>query len=124
MRAAAFASFGVLLFCSSPSWAQDASPEKLAGKYRFLTCPQIVQEARAVSRKGFVLSGLQPGTGGTDDTVANSAVIIVWPTSANGTADKISKLSYAANQIDALEQASIASQCSIQFKRPEKIPAR
>ena len=115
MRAAAFAGLGVLL-CFSPGWAEEVSPETLASNYRFLTCPQIVREARAVSRKGFVLSGLQPGTGGTDDTATNSAVIIVWPTSANG------NLRYAESQIDALEQASIASQCSIQFKRPARTP--
>jgi hypothetical protein len=71
-----------------------------------------------VSRKGFVLSGLAPGTGGSDNTNTNSATIIVWPTSENGSADKISNLRYAESQIDALEQASIESQCSIQFKRP------
>jgi hypothetical protein len=123
MRAVIFAGFGVFL-CFSPSRAEEASPSISPDTYRALTCPQIVQQARAVSRKGFVLSGLQPGTGGTDNTETNSAVIIVWPTSANGSADKTSNLRYAESQIDALEQASIASQCSIQFKRPAKIPAR
>jgi hypothetical protein len=74
-----------------------------------------------VSRKGFVLSGLAPGTGGADTTDAKSAIIIVWPASADASADKISRLRYAESQIDALEQASIESQCSIEFKRP-KIP--
>jgi hypothetical protein len=124
MRTAALAGLGVLLFCSSPVWAEDVFPESLAGKYRFLTCSQIVQEARSVSRKGFVLSGLQPGTGGTDNTATNSAVIIVWPALGNSSADTTAKLRYAAGQIDALEDASVASQCSIQFKRPETTPAR
>ena len=120
MRAVRFAGLAVLL-CLGPGRAAEPSPAISPGSYRALTCPQIVQEARAVSRKGFVLSGLAPGTGGTDNTDTKSAIIIVWPASASGSADKMSRLRYAESQIDALEQASIESQCSIEFKRP-KVP--
>jgi len=62
---------------------------------------------------------LKPGTGGTDKTETQSAVIIVWPAPTNEPADKMSKLRYAESQINALEQASIDSQCSIEFERPK-----
>lgn len=112
MRAIIFVAFGVLLSFTS-SWAEDAITPTT---YQALTCPQIVQEARSISRKGFALSGLQPGTGGSDNTETKSAVILVWPTSPNATAEKLSQLRYADSQMDALERASVASQCSIFFQ--------
>ena len=120
MRAVRFAMLAVVL-CLGPSRAEEPSAAVSPGSYRALTCPQIVQQARAVSRMGFVLSGLAPGTGGADGTETKSAIIIVWPPSVSASPDKISKLRYAKSQIDALEQASIESQCSIEFQRP-KIP--
>jgi hypothetical protein len=120
MRVVRVVGLGVLL-CVGPSGAEEPSPPISPGSYRALTCPQIVQEARAVSRKGFVLSGLAPSTGGADNTDTKSAIIIVWPDSTSASADKMSRLRYAKSQIDALEQASIESQCSIEFQRP-KIP--
>src|SRR6185437_6929123 len=118
MRVVLCAGFGVLLSLG-PTRAQEACRPISPNTYRYLTCPQIVQDARAVSRKGFILSGLKPGTGGTDKTETQSAVIIVWPASTNAPADKMSKLRYAESQINALEQASIDSQCSIEFERPK-----
>lgn len=100
--------------CPGLAQVQPISPKT----YRGFTCAQLVQEGHAVSRKGFLLSGLQPGTGGTDATDVKSAVIIVWPASKNTSAEKLADLKYAENQIDALEEASVASQCSIQFQRP------
>jgi hypothetical protein len=119
IRVIIFAAFGALL-----SFTSSGTGETLGAispsTYQALTCPQIVQEGRSVSRKGFTLSGLQPGTGGTDNTETKSAVILVWLASPNAPAKKLSDLRYADSQMDALEQASIASQCSIFFRRPAK----
>jgi hypothetical protein len=120
MRAAVLVGLGALANVGS-SWAGEVPSPISPDRYRALSCGQIVQEARAVSRRGFVLSGLQPGTGGTDITETRSAVIFVWPASTNTSAEKMVNLRYAESQIAALEQASVASQCSIQFQRPDKI---
>jgi hypothetical protein len=120
MRATVLVGLAVLISVG-PSWAGEAPIPISPDSYRALTCAQIVQEARAVSRKGFVLLGLQPGSGGTDLTETRSAVIFVWAASTIASAEKMVTLRYAESQIAALEQASVASQCSIQFKRPEKI---
>ena len=115
MRALVFAVFGAVLGYS-PSFAQN-SPEKISSSsYNNLTCLQIAQEGRSISKKGFVLAGLQAGTGGSGGSETKSAVVIVWPTAAtNG-----EQLAHADREMNALEQASIGSQCSIQFQRPPK----
>jgi hypothetical protein len=115
MRALVFAAFGAILSCTS-SLAQS-SPEKISStRYNNLTCLQIAQEGRSISKKGFILAGMQAGTGGSDGSATKSAVVIVWPTVAtNG-----KQLADADREMNALEQASVGGQCSIQFQRPPK----
>jgi hypothetical protein len=115
MRVIVLAAFGSLLGLTS-GWAQGVLSPISPTTYRALTCEQIVQEARSVSRAGFALSGLRPGTGGTDGTATKAAIIVVWP----DTPHPPSNLRYADTQMNALEQASVASQCSIDFRRPAK----
>lgn len=115
MRAIVLAASGLLLSFDS-SRAESALSPISPATYRALTCDQIVQEARSVSRAGFALSGLRPGTGGTDGTAAKAAIILVWPASPHPP----SNLRYADSQMNALEEASIGSQCSIDFRRPAK----
>jgi hypothetical protein len=115
MRALVFAAVGAILSCTS-SLAQS-SPGKISSiSYNNLTCRQIAQEGRSMSKKGFVLAGMQAGTGGSDGSETKSAVVIVWPTRATNS----EKLAHADSEMNALEQASIEGQCSIQFQRPPK----
>ena len=84
-----------------------------------LTCAQLAQESRAISKRGFVLSGLKAGLGGSDGTATAPATVIVWPaTSSVGDKQRSENLALALKQMDAAEQASIESQCSIRFLRP------
>jgi hypothetical protein len=115
LAALVLAALGLLLGPTSGRAEGTLAPISPA-TYRALTCDQIVQEARSVSRAGFTLSGLRPGTGGTDGTDTKAAIILVWPASPHPP----SNLRYADSQMDALEQASITSQCSIDFQRPAK----
>jgi hypothetical protein len=115
ISALAMAAFG----CTSALGADSASYSSLASEYRNLTCAQLAQEGHAISKRGFVLAGLKAGQGGTDGTATAPTTVIVWPT--NATVDdkqRSDKLALALQQMDAAEQASIASQCSIQFLRP------
>lgn len=109
--------FGALMSCL-PASAQQTPDMVPPLTYRNLTCPQIVQEGRSVSRNGFALSGLQPGTGGSDLTQSTSALIIFWPIQTDPA--KLASLRYANSQMDALEEASVRQQCSIQFLRQPK----
>jgi len=64
-------------------------------------------------------SGLQAGLGGSDSTPTAPAIVIVWPaTSPVGPRQRSEDLALAFKQMDAIEQASVESQCSIRFQRP------
>jgi hypothetical protein len=115
MRAIVLAVFGTLLsggLCLGQTL--HVSPDL----YRKLTCLQIEQEGRRISRQGFALVGLPAGTGGIQGSRSSSATVIVWPTPSHLAGAKLAELAQAAGQMNALEQASINSQCSIDFQRP------
>jgi len=59
--------------------------------------------------------------GGSEATETAPAVVIVWPLSSTiRDKQQSDKLALAESQMNALEEASIASQCSIRFQRPSK----
>lgn len=108
----------VALSCTS-GLAQNLPANTPSSDYRKFTCAELAQEGRAVSRNGFMLSGLKAGSGGADSTETAPAIVIVWPsTSPVGDKQRSEGLALAFKQMDAIEQASIQSQCSIRFQRP------
>jgi hypothetical protein len=103
------------LSCTSGLTQVASSP---LNDYRKLTCSELVQEGRAISKRGFTASGLKAGLGGSDSTQTAPAIVIVWPETASVDQPQRSQnLALAFKQMDALEQASIESQCSIRFQR-------
>jgi hypothetical protein len=93
-----------------------------SSSYRQLTCVELAQEGRVISKRGFMLSGLTAGATGGDSTATALATVAVWPVTASaGNRQRSDSLALALKQMDAVEQASIESQCSIRFQRP---PAR
>jgi hypothetical protein len=116
MRAVSLAGFGVLL-CLGPIYADEVSPPISPDTYRSLSCKQILQEARAVALIGSTLLGSKPKTSGNDNTGTEATVIIDWPSSTKAPPAVTAKLRYAESQIEALELASIDSECSIEFER-------
>jgi hypothetical protein len=110
----------VALGCA-PGLAQTPPASVSSSTYRELTCLQLAQEGHAISKRGFAASGLLSGQGGSNATETAPAVVIVWPLSPTiGDKQQSDKLALAENQMNALEQASIASQCSIRFQRLAK----
>jgi hypothetical protein len=105
-----------VLSCSSCLAQSVATP---SSDYRKLTCLELAEEGRAISKRGFMLSGLKAGLGGRNGTETAPAIVIVWPiTSRVGGKQQLEDLTLALKQMDAIEQASIAGQCSIRFQRP------
>jgi hypothetical protein len=102
----------------TPSLAQTPPANASANAFREMTCLQLAQEGRAISKRGFAASGLPAGRGGSELTEAAPAVVFVWPASSQaGDKQRSDKIALANNEMDALEQASVASQCSIRFQR-------
>jgi hypothetical protein len=106
------------LGCSAAS-AQNSPASMPSSDYRKLTCPELAREGRAISKRGFKLSGFKAGLGGGSDSSETApAIVIVWPVALPvGDKQQSENLALALKQMDAIEQASIASQCSIRFQR-------
>jgi hypothetical protein len=112
MRLVGIATLATAVLSCAPGLAQSS----LSSDYRKLTCSELAQEGRAISKRGFMLSGLEAGLGGTDGTRTAPAIVIVWP-SPESDSKRSENLTLALKQMEAVEQASVASQCSIRFQR-------
>jgi hypothetical protein len=118
MRIIGIVTFTAALSCT-PGLAQTPPVTASANAYREMTCLQLAQEGRSVSKRGFAASGLPAGRGGSDSTELVPAIVIVWPVSSKvGNQQQLDRVTSANHDMDALEQASIAGQCSIRFQRP------
>jgi hypothetical protein len=118
MRFIGIVTLAAALSCT-PGLAQTTPTKASANAYREFTCLQMAQEGRAISKRGFAASGLPAGRGGSDSTELAPAIVIVWPVSSNiDDKQRSDKIAFADHEMDALELASIASQCSIRFQRP------
>ena len=62
MRFIGVAMLATAVLSGTGGLAQSVSP----GDYRKLTCSELAQEGRAISKRGFILSGLEAGAGGRD----------------------------------------------------------
>jgi len=118
MRFIGIVTLTAALSCT-PGLAQTSPTKASANAYREFTCRQMAQEGRAISKRGFAASGLPAGRGGADSSELAPAVVIVWPVSSQaGDRQQSDKIALANKEMDALEKASIESQCSIRFQRP------
>jgi hypothetical protein len=121
MRFVGIMTYAATALACTPGLAQTLPAAVSSSTYRELTCVQLVREGHAISMRGFAASGLLAGHGGSDVTETAPAVVIVWPLpSTIGDKQQSDRLALADDQMNALEQASIASQCSIRFQRPPK----
>jgi hypothetical protein len=114
---------GIVTFAAAlgltPGSAQTPPVDAAANAYREMTCRQLTQEGRAVSKRGFAASGLPAGQGGSESTELLPAIVFVWPVSSQAPEkQQLDKLAIANHEMDAIELASIAGQCSIRFQRP------
>jgi hypothetical protein len=103
--------------CAS-SFAQNLPANAPQTDYRNFTCDELVREGRSLSRRGFLLSGLKAGPGGTDGTRTTSAIVMVWPATVVDDKQRSRDLALASKQMESIEEASIRGQCSVQFQRP------
>jgi hypothetical protein len=119
MRFIGFVTLATAALSCTSGRAQQLPAHSSLGDYRKLTCTQLAQEGRAISKRGFLLSGLKAGLGGSDGTETAPAIVIVWPaTPPVGDKQRSENLVLTVKQMEAIEQASMESQCSIRFQRP------
>ncbi len=116
MRFVGFVTFATAALSCTSGRAQELPAYSSSSDYRKLTCTELAQEGRAISKRGFMLSGLKAGLGGSDGTKTAPAIVIVWPaTSPVGDGQRSENLALTLKQMEAVEQASMESQCSLRF---------
>ena len=79
MRFVGIVTFAAAALSCTPSLTKDLSAYWPVNEYRKLTCAELAEEGRAISKKGFMLSGLKAGLGGSDGTATAPAIVFVWP---------------------------------------------
>lgn len=107
----------VLAGCASS--AADITPAYVSPvTYQSYTCQQLGMEAQAVSARAAALSGAQDSQRTKDTIATTAAVVIFWPAAflVGGDKQNAAELAQMKGQMVAIEQASIAKKCDIQFQ--------
>jgi hypothetical protein len=117
MRFIGIVTFAAAALGCSSGLTRDLPAYWPSNDYRNLTCSELAEEGRKISKRGFMLSGLKAGLGGNDGTATAPAIVLVWPPSPAGDKLRSDDLALASQQMDAIGEASVASQCSIRFQR-------
>jgi hypothetical protein len=86
--------------------------------YQSYTCQQLALEAQSISTRAATLSGAQDSQRSKDGLVTAAAIVVFWPAAffVGGDKQTAAELSQMKGQMVAIEQASIAKKCAIQFQ--------
>jgi hypothetical protein len=86
--------------------------------YQSYTCQQLGLEAQSISTRAATLSGAQDSQRSKDGLVTAAAIVVFWPAAffVGGDKQTAAELSQMKGQMVAIEQASIAKNCAIQFQ--------
>ncbi len=112
--------------CASSS--SEISPAYVSPvQYQQYTCQQLALEAQSVSTRAATLSGVQDSQRSKDQVATGVAIVVFWPAAflVGGDKQTAAELGQMKGQLIAIEQASIAKKCNIQFqKKPEGEPPK
>jgi polygalacturonase len=122
---------GIVVLCTAlagcASSSADIAPAYVSPvAYQSYTCQQLALEAQAISTRAATLSGVQDSQRTKDGWATAAAVVVFWPAAffVGGDKQNAAELAQMKGQMVAVEQASIAKKCNIQFqgKPPEGKP--
>jgi hypothetical protein len=90
----------------------------LARRLSELHLPAVALEAQAISTRAATLSGAQDKQRTNDGVATAAAIVIFWPAAffVGGDKQTAAELAQMKGQMVAVEQASIAKKCNIQFQ--------
>ena len=114
MRILLMATLSAMAGAFAPASATPPSTYISSGKYRDFTCPELAQEARKVSEHVMALSGEKPSS---SHPAAGTENVVEWPAALDDSDKRGSAEIAAKEQMRAIEDASIQSQCDIEFVR-------
>lgn len=118
MRNLGLAALAVALAGCASSSADITATYVSPVSYQSYTCQQLGMEAQAVSARAAALSGAQDSQRTKDVVATTAAVVIFWPAAflVGGDKQTAAELAQMKGQLVAIEQASIAKKCNIQFQ--------
>jgi hypothetical protein len=115
--------FGMVALAAALSGCASSSSEIAPAyvspvAYQSYTCQQLALEAQSISTRAATLSGAQDSQRSKDGLVTAAAIVVFWPAAffVGGDKQTAAELSQMKGQMVAIEQASIAKKCSIQFQ--------
>ncbi len=114
-----FGLLAVLGLAGCASSSADITPTYVSPvMYQSYTCQQLALEAQGVSARAAALSGAQDKQRTNDTIATTAAVVIFWPAAflVGGDKQTAAELGQMKGQMVAIEQASIAKKCNIQFQ--------
>lgn len=87
-------------------------------QYQNLTCNQIAEESARVASRAASVSGSQNKQAKNDAIATGVGVVVFWPALLflSPGKDQSAEVGRLKGEMEALEQASIAKNCGIQFK--------
>jgi hypothetical protein len=116
VRVLLIATIGAMVGASAPAPAKTPATYLSLGKYREYTCPELAEEALGISRRVMALSGEKQASGHPAVGAGNEHVV-VWPSALDdGDKQASAESVLAKEQMLAIEDASIQSQCDIEFR--------
>jgi hypothetical protein len=121
MRNHGMAAFAALALAGCASSSGDIAPSYVSPiTYQQFTCAQLAQEAQAVSARAATVSGAQDSKRTSDAVATGVALVVFWPAAflIKGDGATAAELGQLKGQMVAIEQASTAKRCNIQFQRP------
>jgi hypothetical protein len=110
---------GIVALGGCASSSSDIAPAYVSPvAYQTYTCQQLALEAQSISTRAATLSGAQDGQR-TKDGWATAAAVF-WPVAffVGGDKQTAAELGQMKGQMVAVEQASNAKKCKIQFQGP------
>lgn len=119
MNCRVFGLLAVLGLAGCASSSADITPTYVSPvMYQSYTCQQLALEAQGVSARAAALSGAQDKQRTNDTIATTAAVVIFWPAAflVGGDKQTAAELGQMKGQMVAIEQASIAKKCNIQFQ--------
>jgi hypothetical protein len=121
MRILGIVALGAAALGGCASSSADITPAYVSPvMYQAYTCPQLAQEAQAVSTRAASLSGVQDQKRTNDGLATAAAVVIFWPAAffVGGDKQTAAELAQMKGQMVAIEQSANAKRCGIQFQGP------
>jgi hypothetical protein len=110
---------GALVLTGCAKEASQVGPTYISPvTYESYTCPQLAEEAQRVSARAAQAAGVQDQKATNDKVAMGVGIVIFWPALlfTKGNDENTAELARLKGSMDAIEQASIAKHCGIQFQ--------